>query len=440
DADSFSLTISPPLFQLTVTPGEAWSSNIKVLNNNPYDIDVYASAMNFEAKGEGGASRFIPLSGSATTSYSLASWLSVPKGPIHIPAEKSGMVPFTLHVPKNAEPGGHYGALQIGNQPNADLKGNIVKVSSAITSLFLVRVNGEMVEKGDIREFSLDKQIFQEPKVNFTLRFQNKGNVHLLPRGEIAIYNMWGKERGKILVNQDSDFGNVLPSTIRNFAFEWSGENNFFEVGRYRAVATLQFGDAGKETVYRELSFWVIPFGPASKILGFLVLFIAFFAWSIKRYIRRALALETERMAARQGVHPEELSRNDHYQKDTQKTPAVPPSKIAAQELKAETLVRPLALGALDLRNAISKTPTGPSNNGRPGKKREVLTLSKFAYNYRIFLICFILILIGIYGIRAYFDQVLTTQRNFEVKEQREDRATVKTTPESQVKEGDIKL
>jgi len=438
--DSFSLTISPPLFQLTLSPGEAWSSAIKVLNNNPYDIDVHASAMNFEVQGEGGTGRFTPVTGNATTSYSLASWLTVPKEPIHIPKEKTGMIPFTLNVPENAEPGGHYGAILTGNQPGSAGKGNVVSVSSSISSLFLVKVNGDLIEKGDIREFSLDKYFFQEPKVKFKLRFENKGNVHLLPRGEIAIYNMWGKERGKILVNQESDFGNVLPASIRNFAFEWSGEENFFEVGRYKAVATLSFGDAAKKTVYRELSFWVIPLAPAAKILAFLIAFIAFLVWSIKRYIRRALMIETEHLALLQGIHPEELSRNKQPEKDTQKTFALEQPKIVKNDLKVETLVRPLALGAVDLRRAMSKTPIQVEKTTHSGKKKEVTTLSMFARKYKVFLICFTIILIGILGVRAYFNQVLTSRRNFEVKVQREDGGTIKTSSESQVKEGDINL
>jgi hypothetical protein len=433
-ADSFSLTITPPLFQLSVGPGEAWSSAIKVINNNSYDVDVYASVMNFEAQGEGGTGRFIPLSGNATTSYSLASWLSVPTGPIHIPREKTGLIPFTLNVPKDAEPGGHYGAILTGNRSGASGGGNVVSISSAISSIFLVKVNGDTIEKGDIREFSLGTYFFQKPKVKFALRFENKGNVHLLPRGEIAVYNMWGKERGKILVNQESDFGNVLPKSIRNFVFEWSGEENFFEVGRYTAVATLSFGDTAKETAYRELSFWVIPLAPAAKILAFLFAFIAFLTWSVKRYIRRALFLETERMG---------MTRDFETNQQPKKTAPIPvplsQPTIMQEKLKAEALMRPIAQGVVDLRSAIS---TVPETKGKEkyGKDQKELTLSSFVRKYKIFLISFILILAGVYGIRSYFEQVLTNRRDFSVKVEREDGGTVKNSPESRVKESDVKL
>ena len=439
-SDSFSLTVTPPLFQLSMSPGESWTSTIKVVNGNPYDVDIYANPVNFEVQGEKGTGKFIPLSSNATTSYSLASWFTVPTDPIHIPAEKTGAVPFTLRVPENAEPGGHYGAILTGNRPNNSAQGNVVKVSAAISSLFLLRVNGDVIEKGDIREFSLDKRIFQEPKVNFTLRFENKGNVHLLPRGEISIRNMWGKERGKILVNQDSDFGNVLPKSIRNFSFEWTGENNFFEVGKYTAIATLVFGDQTKETTYREISFWVIPFGPASKILAFLFVFIGFFVWSIRRYVRRALALEAERLGMLPVRADKELLKNSQADKIAQK-PVVSAQQSATPEtLKAQTLVRPIALGVVDLRNAISKVPATAEKEGGSVKTAERLTLPEFILKYKIFFICLILILVGICGIRAYFNQVLTYQRDYSVKVQREDGGVMKNSTNSQIKKDDIIL
>jgi hypothetical protein len=443
-SDGFSLTVSPALFQLSLTPGESLSSSINVINNNSYAVDLYASSMNFEVKGEDGKGNFIPLSGNATTSYSLASWLTVPKEPIHILAEKTGAIPFTLHIPKDAEPGGHYGAILTGNQPNVKTSGNAVKISSSISTLFLVKVTGEMIEKGGIRELSLDKNFYQEPKVKFTLRFENKGNVHLIPRGEIAIYNMWGKERGKILVNQDSDFGNVLPMSIRKFAFEWTGENNFFEVGRYKAVAGVSFGDVTKQTDYREVYFWVIPLAPLAKILTFLIVFIAFLVWSIKRYIRRALSLESERVGMTYDFETSKpastLSESKDYGVMKEKIASIKSVSLQQPtELKVETLIRPIALGVVDLRSALLKAPE-TKEKGNHKKVQEELTLSVFVRKYTIFLISLILILVGIYGIKIYFGQVLTNQRDFNVKEEREDGGVIKTSAETQVKEGDIKL
>lgn len=349
--------------------------------------------MNFLAEGEGGAGKFIPANDTKDVSggYTLASWFGVSKVPIFIRAEQSVSVPFTLRVPKDAEPGGHYGAILIGTEPPPKTGGSSVRVSSQLTSLFLVRVNGDVKEEGGIRSFSTEQTLYQEPHANFTLRFENKGNVHLLPQGDIVIYNMWGKERGRILINQEADFGNVLPRSIRKFTFEWAGEQNFFDMGRYKAITTLAFGEKEKTTVYREISFWVIPVAPALKIIVFLTLFIWFVVWSIRRYVKKALALEAERFGVlRQG-----------------ETPA--PS-LSRSNLDREVLTRPIVLGAVDLRKVIR--PAAVVNDGM----QEKMTTARFAKKYKFFLIFLVVVITGVIGVSKYFGDVLARYRNFDVR------------------------
>lgn len=400
DQSSFTLTITPPLFQMTTTPGQDWSSDIKVVNNNPYDITVYTSVMNFLAQGEGGSGKFIPSGSSSDIpgGYTLASWFEVSKAPIFIRAEQSASVPFTLHVPKDAEPGGHYGAILIGTEPPPKTGGSSVRVSSQLTSLFLVRVSGDVKEEGDIRSFSTEKTLYQEPHANFALRFENKGNVHLLPQGNITIYNMWGKERGRIQINQEADFGNVLPQSIRKFNFEWAGEQNFFDVGRYKAIATLAFGDKEKKTVYRAVNFWVIPVAPALKIFAFLILFVWFVVWSIRRYVKKALALEAERVREITG---KTMSSQQKYE-------LMKPIKQEA--ITTQVLARPLVLGAVDLRKAIRPEAA------QYEKTEEKMTTVKFAKKYKLFLIFVIVAILGTIAISKYFGDVLARYRNFDVR------------------------
>jgi len=47
------LSVTPPLFQLSIEPGDIWSSNIKVVNGNPYDLTIYVDIVNFAPNGEG---------------------------------------------------------------------------------------------------------------------------------------------------------------------------------------------------------------------------------------------------------------------------------------------------------------------------------------------------------------------------------------------------
>ena len=296
---SLSVSVTPPLFQLTIGPGESWSSVLKVVNNNPYDVTYYSQAVDFAPKGEDGTSTFIPiieeLNDPLKQAYSLASWLEISAAPVMVPAGGSGQIPFTVHVPMNAEPGGHYGAILVGTQPAGALKasGPLVKVSSYVSSLLFVRIKGDVSESGRIREFTAGKIFYQTPRVDLGLRFENIGNTHLRPEGDITIYNMWGKERGKILINQENgNFGNVLPRSIRKFDFSWEGESGLFEVGPYSAVVTINYGEDGKKNVSAKTYFWVVPIIPLAIGVGTLLLTALLAMWLIRRYIHRTLSHE----------------------------------------------------------------------------------------------------------------------------------------------------
>src|SRR3989344_4620678 len=82
---------------------------------------------------------------------------------------------------------------------------------------------------------------------------------------------MWGEERGLIPINQASQFGNVLPESIRKFTFSWKGEWSMADIGRYTAVATLAYGSESRQFASMQTEFWVIPFKLLFGILHGLV-------------------------------------------------------------------------------------------------------------------------------------------------------------------------
>lgn len=286
--DKLTLTITPPFFELNLSPGEFWSSGIKVVNPNANDLHVYATLMDFEAQGEEGRGKFTPVQAGGDKTNSLTSWIKLDKPELVVKKDESAEVPFTLQVPKDASPGGHYGAILVGTNPAGTNEPGL-KVSSFISSLFFVRVAGNVNELGDIREFSADKDFYYDPSVRFTVRFSNSGNVHLHPEGDITVYNMWGKERGRIFVNNESGFGNVMPQGVRKFNFDWSGERKLSDFGRYTAVLTLAYGEDARHNVSAKVYFWVVPVWEFLQILGGLALFLGVFFWGMRRYIRKAL-------------------------------------------------------------------------------------------------------------------------------------------------------
>ena len=295
--EKLTLTITPPLFQMAIGPGEVWRSSLKIVNTNPYDLTVYAGTMNFEAGGEEGQGRFVPILESDASSFSLAKWIEITPDPIFIPQGKSVDIPFTVRIPPEAEAGGHYAAILVGTRPqNENQNGANILVSSQVSSLFLVRINGDVREEGYIQEFKTDRKFYEKPDIDFILRFANTGNVHLKPQGEIAIFNLWGREMGKIMINEKSDFGNVLPRSARKFIFNWQRDFNILEAGRFKAVAVISYGEDARQNVSHVVYFWVLPGKPLLVTLISFLTFVLIIIFLIRRYVKRSLASLEQRI------------------------------------------------------------------------------------------------------------------------------------------------
>lgn len=292
--ESLGISITPALFQMNLTPGQSWTGQLKVINPNPYEITYYASVVNFQAANEKGQPKFVPIvdEDPNASGSSLAYWIDITQEPIVLAAEKSVNLPFSITVPDSASPGGHYAAILIGQKPPKAEGITQTSVSSFVSSLLFVRIAGDVHEEGFIREFSTGDAWYQAQEAEFNLKFENVSNVHLRPVGEIAIYNMWGKERGTIDINHTAGFGNVLPGTVRDFSFRWDGEDSVFDIGRYHAELTLQYGEDGHKNIDSTLNFWVVPLKSTLGILGGFGALIFLTVFLIRWYIKRAFKLQ----------------------------------------------------------------------------------------------------------------------------------------------------
>ncbi len=393
---SLSITVTPPLFQLSIAPGETWASALKVVNNNEYDVTYYAQVVDFEAQGEEGKGEMIPLIEEFVDpkkqTYSLASWVELPTEPIFVKKGESGEVPFTVRIPLNAEPGGHYAAILVGTQPPVQSSdGPSLRVSSFVSSLLFTKVSGEVVESGRIREFHTEQTIYDRPEADFLLRFENTGNTHLRPQGGITIYNMWGKERGEIGINQKSSFGNVLPQSTRHFSFSWSADSGVLDIGRYSAVVTLAYGDEDKQNTSATAYFWVVPTIPVAFTLAAITLFVLLMSWFIRRYVRRALALEKERVGSF----------------------SVP---VAAQS-PLEVLMEPLREGVVDLRRIAKPGRVAPVPHTMGAATEDTPNARNFARKYRLFFVFLAVVVGALFMARMVLDSALESNREFNISD-----------------------
>ncbi|RLC38045.1 hypothetical protein DRH27_03220 [Candidatus Falkowbacteria bacterium] len=321
--DSFTLSITPPLIKNNASPGEKWRSSIKIVNNNSRKIDAYAQVLDFKSGSESGTVEFIknPNDSSEQAQHLLSGWVEVEPGPYAIEAYESRDIGFTINIPESAEPGGHYAAILIGTKPPEDkIKGSAIKISSLLGSLILLNVNGDAIESGRIREFSTDKKCYNKPDINFSVRFENTGSVHIQPQGEIKIFNFLGKEKKIIPINHYTKLGNILPNSIRKWDFNWTADSSIWEMGRYRAELVFGYGENARQSTDQAIHFWIINIKILLIIFSSVLFVFLLFLFFVKAYIKRAIKLTQgraglivvdEKNKKKINVTEEKISKND---------------------------------------------------------------------------------------------------------------------------------
>lgn len=280
EEEALGVRISPPILEIEVNPGETYSDFLKVENLNDADgVTLYPSVMSFRARGEEGGKEFVePEEGDE--SYSLARWVNLSTEEIVLEPLEKVVVPFTISIPENVEPGGKYAAILLSNQPDVPVTGTQVSLGGKSGAIVLARIGGEVDEKGSIVEFTSDDNFYNYTPVKFTTLFRNTGNVHIKPTGKIEIKNTWGTVIDEIPVNES--LGNVLPQSVRRFENQWHTDR--FTLGKYNATLLLNFGEDDSYYVTETLSFWVVPVKEVAIVVTVLVVLILVLVVLVKRY------------------------------------------------------------------------------------------------------------------------------------------------------------
>ena len=213
----------------------------------------------------------------------MANWIKISKEPIKLQPNESAALNFTISVPKNAEPGGVYAGILFGTSP-PKVEGSAIAISNKVGALILVRIAGDAKEIASLKEFSANGDFFENPPVEFVVRIENKGNVHVRPKGTIEIKDTFGRKVETLEVNEKD--GAVLPESIRKFDKE-NDELNWnpggFTIGRFTATLTLNYGTPAQQII-GEVSYWVVPWKILLVIGLAIVIAVLLLIWLLKKY------------------------------------------------------------------------------------------------------------------------------------------------------------
>lgn len=264
-------TIFSPLLEIEAEPGEIQNGIVKLFNETDEDLLLISSIEPFSAGDETGQPIFLV----PEIKDEYLNWFEIELDSILLRPKQVVIVPFSIDVPANAVPGGYYSAIFWQEVIDAPEGISPIGVSGKVGTLIFLKVKGDILEKGEVVEFSAfgQKKYFFELPISFITRFENSGNIHLKPTGQIKIKGMFGQEE---IIEINSGLRNVMPNSIRRFDVFWGeslGGNflgNFwqglkqdfshFAFGRYKATLSLTYGFENPIEVSQEISFWLISY------------------------------------------------------------------------------------------------------------------------------------------------------------------------------------
>jgi hypothetical protein len=188
---------------------------------------------------------------------SPARWIDIPRSNEVLPKEEQ-TIPLQIQIPGQAKPGIYHVSVKFAS---GETQSAAMKCKECTEEVSLnIEVTEDIREKLQLYAFTTAKDVFLNPKADFTFSVENTGNKAVVPNGKIRIFNNIGKEVGLIDVNGEGK--QIDPKSKELLAATWAAGGKF---GKYKAMLDVSYGQRG--TMQDVVYFWVIPW---TKLFGFM--------------------------------------------------------------------------------------------------------------------------------------------------------------------------
>lgn len=312
---NYDVTVSPVFFDLTSDPGTTLTEKIKIRNNttSPIPIKLQINKLTGDLNGN--------LTLSKDKNDTSLTWVKFSSDSVILKPLEWTEIPFAIDIPNDAAYG-YYLTISFTQDNTSPLQrsGASITGAAAVPVLLNVRKPGAKAD-GKLVKFTTTNFINEYLPVDFTVKVQNTGNIHIKPHGNIFISS--GSDKNMAILDVNPELGSILPQSARIFAASWmdgfavmepvmvSGQPKLdkngkpemhlvlnwnkltdFRIGKYDANLLMVFDNGTRDIPLEgKLSFWVIPY---KLITAFIILLVALFfilkfvlRWYINREVRR---------------------------------------------------------------------------------------------------------------------------------------------------------
>lgn len=278
---SNDFVVEPAKIEIFADPGDVITKSVTIVDRIEGRSTFSLSLEDFV--GSDDASVAVKLLGDEVSRYSFRDNIIPEVKSLELEFGQKAVIPITIRVPETASPGGYYTSVVIATTPtDSSTGGNGAKTVSRVAQLLFVRVNGDVVEEGTLKDFVVSPTGFFHFKgpLTFNVLFENRGTVHLAPYGYITIKNLFGTTVDQIPV----DAYYSLPQSQRYRQITWEQGAHF---GYYTATLELNKGYRDSETIETKTTSFV--FLPLSYLITLLIVIVLILL--VRRYLRNNFEL-----------------------------------------------------------------------------------------------------------------------------------------------------
>lgn len=252
-----TLKVSPVRSDIELKPGESKTIKTVVTNLTQEEISVRPVTNDFVSGDERGTPALILDANEFAKSHSLKRFMT-PLTDFTIPAEESKVIEVTLNAPRDAKPGGYFGAVRFA--PTTPDSGGQVNLSASVASIILATVPGDVTQKLTLSNFDIQqngntKTYFMSPdNLQASFRFTSESGIQLAPFGKVSV-----KSGDKVVYEADFNEKTPRDMILPDSARRWDVPlKNIGDFGKYEVFATFTYGTKN-QTIEMSKSFWVIP-------------------------------------------------------------------------------------------------------------------------------------------------------------------------------------
>ncbi len=252
-----AFSLSPAKISLTIDPGDTQILEIKIKNNDAIEQSFRPVVMGVEQTKEG-TPRFV--SGVSV----VESWAATKIEKITLLSGEEKSIQFFVDVPSGSYPGSYY--LGLGVEQSGGPEGNVALLGRVL-SLVNIKVAGTANEEIKLNEWQSIKKVWFSPDWQFSAEVVNKGNVELPLKGELIVYDFFGRK----MAGKELSLGNkLIPGTTRSFAADYSlsGSQRFIP-GIYQTDFVLHYGLTNQKMIMSTKLWYFYP--PTIFLFGALV-------------------------------------------------------------------------------------------------------------------------------------------------------------------------